>query len=603
MQATWGQLAHHARLPWAVIERQRERVKAQRERDWKARESASAQIAEIQQDGRARPVHGGMGRGAVRDVADQRADLMVGVLASMPMGTRSEFVQRIGFVLEALQARPLRKDMALQSVAARVTCKDWWTRQLWRAAVQDRERLGRESGEVCARRRQPYLTNDTVRRMLNQDAANAAMMARTELENEDGQVMTLADLAATSTANQAIRRGELMTRIKGCEVWADANGWQGIFTTNTTPSRFHAVTHTGAINPNWTAAGKPTPKDGQAWLCNTWAKCRSAMQRKGLEVFGIRVAEPHQDGTPHWHMLVWCKTGQREAVEAVMRAYWLKDAGEEPGAQLHRFKAKAMHAGGAAGYVAKYISKGIDDAGSVAFQGHIDDLPDGRRVQLDQGDLFGGGAARVRMWARAHGIRQFQAIGMPPVTVWRELRRVDADSASRGTDTLLRAWYAVQRDGEKRANWAEYMVQQGGACVGRGYRVAVATEERTTEGRYDTATRAHPVGVTDRADASGHIAASARKTWKQRGARVHQLDSVPVIVGVMDVTRAREWRRSLARPQAAQPRTRVNNCTGQEPEMLNGGDRTARHNDGKASIGAHRLPDMWHGQGHAHHAR
>jgi len=530
------------------------------EHDWRARDTAAAQIAAIQADNRARPVHGGMGRAQVRELAKQRADMMPAIITDLTgKGLhRGAWLARLGMVLGALDARAVKDEgQTLEGIIARLNCADWWTRQLWRAAVQDRERLGRERGEVCARRRQVYVTDDTVRRMLNQDAANARILAETELEAHDGTIMTLADLASVSTANPAIRRGELMTRIKGCEEWADAAGWPGLFTTHTTPSRFHATLHTGATNPKWIEAGKPTPKDGQAWLCKTWAKCRAAMARKGLQVFGVRVAEPHQDGTPHWHMLVWTGPGHREAVEEVMHDYWLRDEGDEPGAQDYRFKAKAMISGGAAGYVAKYISKGIDDAGAVGTEGHVDDAGNAR-VFIDQGDMFGGGAARVRMWARAHAIRQFQAIGQPPVTVWRELRRVEQDAILRAPQVVLECWDAVNRDGEKKASWAKFLTKQGGPCVGRGYRVAVATEARTVEGRYETTEQAKPVGVVDRHDLTGRVVPSSRKEWKPKG--TWERDTGPVIVGLMNVTRGRV---ALARPQAAQPWTRVNNCTQQ----------------------------------------
>lgn len=64
------------------------------------------------------------------------------------------------------------------------------------------------------------------------------MLEATTARNEEGQVLTLAELAAKSTANKAIRRAELMTRISGFERYTDAEGHQGVFITLTCPSRF-----------------------------------------------------------------------------------------------------------------------------------------------------------------------------------------------------------------------------------------------------------------------------------------------------------------------------------------------------------------------------
>lgn len=525
------------------------------------RAEAAAEVLAIAQDRRARPVHGAMRDAEVKDLAAARAELMAQHITNMGPMSRPDWVRRVGWTVRELQGRPLADDWQdLSSIISRLSCAVWWGRQLKRAVVQAREASGRVSGEVCARRHQPYLTHDTVRRLLNRDANSRAMLEASEIETESGEVITLAQAADASTANPAIRRGELMTRITGCEQWADARGWVGLFTTNTTPSRFHATTHTGTTNPKWVAAGGPTAKDGQAWMCKTWARCRAKLARMGIEVFGFRVAEPHQDGTPHWHMLLWVKPERAKKAAQVMRVYWLKDQRCEPGAKRHRFKAKAMEAGGAAGYVAKYISKGIDDRGAVSAQGHHDEL-NGTAVVMDQQDMFAGGAARVRMWARAHGIRQFQAIGQPPVTVWRELRRVQAGDAEQAPEVIRQCWDAVNREGDKRASWGEYMERQGGACIGRGYRVRVATEDREQAGRYETTTQPRPVGVADLFDPELQIVPSHRKEWKPKGTWARQAAPVaagPVVVGCWNISRARGLR---ARPQAAQPRTRVNNCT------------------------------------------
>lgn len=574
------------------------------ERDNADRNTAEREVALIVASNKAaRPILADMRDAEIKVLAQGRADAIAAVIAQHVV--TANWWGWLGAIVQDLGGRAIdvtRRGVDRAGVLLRYQCRDWWTRQLRRAVVQMRERIGRERAEVCARRRQPYLTDDTVRRLLARDAAARAMLEATEIESEAGDVVTLATAADASTSNPAIRRGELMTRITGCERWADARGWLGLFTTHTTPSRFHATKHTGEVNPAWVEAGEPTPKEGQGWLCKTWAQCRAAMQRKGLEVFGVRVAEPHQDGTPHWHMLIWTKPGQRDAVADVMRRYWLKDAGDERGASEHRFKAKPMLAGGAAGYVAKYISKGIDDTGDVGAAGHVDDAPDGRRVAMEQGDMFGGGAARVRMWARAHGIRQFQAIGQPPVTVWRELRRVEASEAEQAPGVVRDMWDAVNREGERRACWATYLERQGGACVGRMYRVQVWTEDRERAGRYETATQARPVGVLDRLDGLEQVVRSSRKEWKPRGAWGARANSQTGngVAGSAARGGACEVARG-SRVSAVHPWTRVNNCTGHQAKGMvfqvngEGPERPERDfGERKNDPGAHRLPDMRH---------
>lgn len=602
--ASWGDTAQRTRLSWAVIERQRARIQAHREAQRNARQQAAGEVLAIRDDHRAKPVSSGMLDSELRVLAEQRADLMAVQVAMIEGMQRADWFARLGLILGALDARPFGdggQDTA--GIVARVRCAGWWVRQLRRAAIEAREREGRAAGQTCARRRQPYVTDDTMRRVQARDRANAALLERTEIESQGGDVLTLAEVAKTTNANPAIRRGELMTRIKGCEAWADANGWVGLFTTNTTPSRFHAIDHGGRINAKWLEAAKPTPKDGQRWLCETWAKVRAKLARLGVDFYGFRVAEPHHDGTPHWHMLIWCKPADRDKLRDVMRAGWLADCGTEKGASRHRFTAKRMDKGGATGYVAKYIAKGIDDEGDPGASGHLDDLPDGRKLHMAQADMLGGGAARVRAWARAHGIRQFQAMGQPPVTVWRELRRVDADQVTEDAPVVVRqCWHAVNRDGEKLADFGEYMQRQGGACVGRRYRVRLVTEDRERVGRYETALRPFALGVADLFDPLARVVRSNRQEWKPRGTwqRAAAPVAAPRIVGVWDIDRARALR---ARPKAAQPRTRGNNCTGRVDEAVGRGEPNHGNNHGRTNPGAHRLPHMRHPQRDADHAR
>ncbi len=204
-----------------------------------------------------------------------------------------------------------------------------------------------------------------------------------------------------------------------------------------------------------------------------------ALARKKLRYYGLRVAEPHHDGTPHWHALVWVETeAAAQQFEAALRRYWLMDAGDERGAQANRINVKRMVGGGAAGYIAKYIAKSI---GHIALREHLDvvegqgitmDLP-GMTVDQTGQPATGGnaGARRVDAWAATWGIRQFQPLGMPSVTVWRELRRVTPDQLElfqhEGDRDTVRAYHACHRRGAVRADWRIFMEAMGGHAVKR----------------------------------------------------------------------------------------------------------------------------------------
>jgi hypothetical protein len=422
------------------------------------------------------------------------------------------------------------KVFLLASMGARVRCKYWWRRALRRMVARRSERGAMSLGLVSKQARQSYASNKAVFRRIDQNKRNLQAMENTALENEDGQRATLADLAARSVSNKSIRRGELMTRIRGCEEIADSLGYVGVFLTLTCPSRFHSTKHTGKRNKNHDGS---TPKDAQKWLCAMWAKARAKLQRLGLGLFGFRVAEPHHDGCPHWHALLWARDAEAIdiAVETI-KGYWLSDAGDERGADKYRVNHKRMVSGGAAGYIAKYIAKNIDDAG---IDSHIDDYADSPIGPDLLGDTEIKPCLRVEAWAATWGIRQFQPIGQPPVGVWRELRRV-AESRARDAGVggmIHRAWQASS------ASWAGYIKAQGGVMKGRACNIVVATETRELVGRYETDNRKCVIGVRINTPGSRCVY-SERRLWR-----------------VVEAGRG-AGQSAAAKPM---PRTRVNNCT------------------------------------------
>lgn len=547
------------------------------------------------------PVDAGMPDSAIRGLAKARAEVMADRIARLTEQTTDDALREwLCEQVAGLCAKPFppfhrRTDKALQlaGMLARAVCPLWWRRRLRRAVVTLREDEGLRYAEIHAHG-QIYCTDDTLARRIEQNKRNAETLAATEIEDEAGQIITLAQAAGASVANKGIRRGELMTRIRGCEEWAEANGMAGLFTTHTLPSRFHRMTQgkkgqRPAPNPNWDGS---TPRDGQAWQCAVWNRARNALARfkhgqwacrakgcprsltkrlfgRGLPFFGFRVAEPHHDGCPHWHMLLWTAPEYRNALRRVLRAQWLRDEGDEPGAQRYRFNGKKMRAGGAAGYIAKYISKNIDDE-SETVDGVLDPATGSR-------ELFGGNVAkRVEAWAAARGIRQFQAIGQPPVTVWRELRRVEAATVLVAPDEVRRAHDAVHRDGERRADWRAYMDAQGGAMTGRAYRVRLLTVETTIEGRYEPVTQDKPVGVYGVSEPARHYR-SERREWRPRGEWARPIVSAPANPhpvylladgGFVPNPEHAAWKPEAPKGEAkhsarSAPRTRLNNCTEQ----------------------------------------
>ncbi|AJY40158.1 replication endonuclease [Burkholderia humptydooensis] len=423
---------------------------------------------------------------------------------------------------------------------ARVIDPGWWTRRLRSMHGRQTEALAIRLGLVSARADQ-YISDENLRRSIAQAERNAQMLERTNAINEDGEIFTLAELADKSVSNPAIRRGELMLRMRGMEEIAEEHGCACEFAVVTPPSRFHAVRANGSVNEKYDGA---TPRDTQEYLQRQWSRCRAWLQRRRVSFYGMRTVEAHRDGTPHWNLMVFIRNPADASVwrKALVRYFLLNDSPDEPGAQQHRLRFERITAeqGGAAGYIAKYISKNIDGAG----------------IELDlYGEPIAQTTQRVQAWAKQWGIRQFQAIGGAPVTVWRELRRIEKQAIADSPDALQRAWHAAQRvkgatgDDDKRADYAEFIRAWGGPWIKRkDASMWLHKEAQEGVGRYGD-----PLGTR----AAGVV---VRGPWAvDMGGIVGTIHTV-IAKAVASVRRTWTIVKAAA-AKIAPSRTRVNNCT------------------------------------------
>jgi hypothetical protein len=335
---------------------------------------------------------------------------------------------------------PIKAD-GLEPSLNRMCCKIWWFRKIQTLRLRTLEKIARNI-ELVSRCRSIYTSDHIVKLKRQQKEQNRRYLSSSFVTNENGESFSLQELADRSVSNPAIRRAELMVRIKGFEIVAGLVGHIGEFYTVTTPSRMHACLHDGALNPRYDGT---TPRQAHEYLTHLWALIRAELHRQGIRPYGFRVVEPHHDGTPHWHLLLFMPKEHRDMVRDVMRRYALADNGNEPGAAQHRFKAVAIDPakGSAAGYIAKYIAKNIDG------------------YALDQ-DFHGNPAKKaaehITSWATTWGIRQFQQIGGPSVTVWRQLRKL----AVVDDDELENV-----RQSATASDWAAFMLALGGPEVPR----------------------------------------------------------------------------------------------------------------------------------------
>ncbi|MCL0002450.1 replication endonuclease [Providencia rettgeri] len=366
-------------------------------------------------------------------------------------------------VLKNRKHRKGKQNLTTHQVIAaisRLVNADYWHRKLKAHRTQWIEAIMIANMDVCINRH-PYASKQAIRAVQAQRLSNMQYLQGMDIQDvETGERFDLFDKVMASVSNPEIRRMELMAQMAGIERVAKERGDIGMFITLTCPSKYHPTKQRkdknkgdlhAVLNRKWKDEAY-TPKDGQRYLVKVWSRIRSAFNDNNINIYGVRVVEPHHDGTPHWHMLLFVDKASRAKAIDIMRKRALKEDGNEAGAQKYRFECKHMNRGGAVGYIAKYIAKNID---GYALDGEIDH---------ETGKDLKSMAAAVTAWASTWRIPQFQFYKLPSKGAYRECRRLPrgVSIADKLGDVAERVRAAADQ-----GKFDEYIMSQGGPCIRR----------------------------------------------------------------------------------------------------------------------------------------
>lgn len=381
---------------------------------------------------------------------------------------------REAFALTTGISPPEGRTITAEGAALRLADPLWWRRQLRKAWTRDVENTQRDLG-LIRKGKAPYASDEAVQHRRAQRRKMREFLERHAVENELSEQLPLVEVADRSLANPALRRGEFMCRVRGFERIAENFDHVALFVTVTAPSAFHAQLAVGGANP---AFDRKVVRDAQAWLCRMWARSRAKLKRLSILTYGFRVAEPHHDATPHWHLLLFVAQRHVDALHTVIRECYLGEYADERGARDHRTKFETIDKarGSATGYLAKYISKNIDGKGAIAHE---------RDTETD--GTITDSLARVDAWAACHGIRQFQQIGGPPVGLYREARRL--------RDRVADPDIERARDRADRGDFCGFTQCVGGIHAGRRTNIRLERCETGQRNRYAEARPPAVIGL------------------------------------------------------------------------------------------------------------
>lgn len=357
---------------------------------------------------------------------------------------------------------------------ARMLCADWWYRKMWQMRCEWREEQLRA---VCLvnKKASPYVSYEAVIHKREQRRKSLEFFQSHELVNADGDTLDMEDVVNASSSNPAHRRNEMMACVKGLELIAEMRGDCAVFYTITCPSRFHATLNNGRPNPKWTSE---TVRQSSDYLVDTFAAFRKAMHKAGLRWYGVRVAEPHHDGTVHWHLLCFMRKKDRRTLTALLRKFAIREDREELGNNTGpRFKSELINPrkGTPTSYIAKYISKNIDGRGLA------------NEISKETGRSLRDNAEHVNAWASLHRVQQFRFFGIPGRQAYRELRLLAGQAARQQADKKAGAPVLdnLRLDAVLAAAdagcFATYIMKQGGVLVPRKHHLVRTAYELNDE--------------------------------------------------------------------------------------------------------------------------
>ena len=227
---------------------------------------------------------------------------------------------------------------------------------------------------------------------------NGRIWAEThEMTTSDGHTCPLPSPAETAKN----RHAQLVATTKGMENLAGETGMTAEIITITLDTQFHArTTQGGQSRPNQSYNSALTPDTGHDELNRRWARLRSALKRRKIEIFWVLGAQPNADETPHWHIVLWSHDEHKQEIKTLIYKYFKTN--DNPN-QINIQQAKSE--AGASSYAMRmlaYITRQTD-----TIHGHTD------------ADAHEAEAASA--WASTWNIRRYRT-SHTGATLWKMAR-------------------------------------------------------------------------------------------------------------------------------------------------------------------------------------
>lgn len=349
-------------------------------------------------------------------------------------------------------------------------CEKWWRRRLRKEAGLARQHLAAALGTI-GKNGAPYADDYSLTRWREVQASAVAWAADRSLMSPDGKSFVAMKDVIASSAEASLMR--LRTIARGLDELAERRGLVPIMITMTLPPEWHPNPSVGT--KTWTPDKGPRETDEA--MRSLLKRFRARLSKSKIQALGLRVWEPHKDGTPHLHALLYVSDDQIAEVDRHLNALC-----PEPSPRARNRKGQVIRVasdlkaidrrkGRGSTYIMKYLQKalsagaGDDTASQSSDDGDKDD-------QLAHYE-------RHRAISSERGWRRWGFLGVHGIgRVWQRLLTSDGKELEDAPE-VTRNIKSAMEDGR----WADAL-ELLGAIRERGTKPAVTLDYEDVETAY-----------------------------------------------------------------------------------------------------------------------
>ena len=247
---------------------------------------------------------------------------------------------------------------------------------------------------------------------------------------------------------------ELYLMCMGMETMACDKGYRAVFITATAPPYLHPNPTKG--KNSWNGQNVTAAQDV---IKERWDAFKRDLSRPKYNVkfskgnaFGFRVVEPHEDGTPHWHILMYASLEdiEQKITPLAEKHFGFGSSPFSVKVDLIKTKDEDESAASPTSYMTKYLMKNVD------FREGLDE------PRVDESVKDSQALDKVDAWKSALKLRSFQTFGIRAArTKWRMIRKLDQQLDVEFADTPLQARLTKKMNNSlERAKRAKYKWQK-----------------------------------------------------------------------------------------------------------------------------------------------